>query len=334
MKHFYKRKGDGRYYVQWKSSDGKWRNRSLGKNEQVAKAKYKELRFKDLDSIFLDTNKKNGTLFSSIAEDYLSYSKANKSPRTVEDDQRAIKLWLQVIGDKHIDTIRITDIMEFANYRKTVDNVNKATLRINLSCLRAMFNWARRMEKTTNYPFKHYKMEIGERRLDYLSKEELNKLIDISPEPWKTFFIILAITGWRTGEFVNLEWDNVMEDKIILNGKTGRRLFPIIDKVGLKILPFKLTHLLEQLKVKSETGYIFELNGRHPTYSWLKDNFSIYAKQINLKYSLYTLRHTFATRLILAGVNIVAVSKLMGHTSLQTTQIYEHLAVNNIENLL
>lgn len=322
------------FYIQWKDSDGKWRARSLGKDEKIAKARYKKIRFKDLDKIFLGKIKKDGSLFSTIAEEFLEYAEAEKSPRTIEDYQRAIKLWLDIVGDKAMDEVKIADIMYFDHYRKTNDMVNKATLRINLSAIRAIFNWAGKMQRTTNYPFQHYKIEAGDRRGEYMSKDDLKYLINITPEPWKTYFIILAITGWRPSEFCNLKWNNIKDDVIILNGKSGKREFPIIDKVGLKILPYKLSKLIKKCRKVAETEYFFEINGRHPGYSWLKETFAKYAKQINPKYSLYTLRHSFATQLLLASVNTLAVSKLLGHQSLGTTMIYEHVGVNNIEKLL
>jgi integrase len=164
--------------------------------------------------------------------------------------------------------------------------------------------------------------------------EELFELIENTPEPWKKYFIILSITGWRPGEFCNLKWSDINDNKIILRGKSGEREYPIIDKVGLHILPYELSSLINECRKEAQTEYFYEINHRHPTYAWLKETFAKYVKNINEKYSLYTLRHTFATQLLLAGVNILAVQKLMGHSSIQTTQIYEHIDVTNVEMLL
>ena len=262
MPNMYKT-NEGSHYIQWKDGSGKWRARSLGKDRIQAKTKFKELRFKDLDSAFSIHHDLNPTSFFSLSKKYLEYSRSNKKPRTTKDDEHAINLWIKIFGDMNLDNIKISHIDQFANHRLQVDKVNKSTLKINLSALRAMFNWARRMEITNNYPFKNFKISGGERRMDYMSKHELRRLIKITPEPWKTYFIILAITGWRPGEFHSLTWDKINKDNIILYGKTGRRIFPITDKLGIKILPYKLTSMINKYRKHAETDYLFEINRKH-----------------------------------------------------------------------
>ena len=49
---------------------------------------------------------------------------------------------------------------------------------------------------------------------------------------------------------------------------------------------------------------------------------------------IHTLRHTFASRLVMKGVDLPTVQKLMGHSDIQTTMIYSHLAQDHLSDAI
>ena len=57
-------------------------------------------------------------------------------------------------------------------------------------------------------------------------------------------------------------------------------------------------------------------------------------KKVGLRGSLHTLRHTFASHLVQNGVDLYTVSKLLGHSSINTTEIYAHLSPNSFKSAL
>lgn len=67
---------------------------------------------------------------------------------------------------------------------------------------------------------------------------------------------------------------------------------------------------------------------------WIVHNFKKYVLKANInpKLHFHSLRHTFASWLVQAGVSIYKVSKLLGHSDVKTTEIYSHLRIEDLRN--
>ena len=80
--------------------------------------------------------------------------------------------------------------------------------------------------------------------------------------------------------------------------------------------------------------YIFRRNSFQYTREFISRNFkaAVIRASLNGKYHFHTLRHTFASWLVQAGVSIYEASKLLGHSDIKTTEIYAHLQENNLSD--
>ncbi len=323
------------YYLQFKYN-GSWISKSLKvKTKSEAKQKTRELLLVDLREYFGLEREKDNTLRTLLGE-YLKYSEINKSERTQKDDREVTKRFYKYLGNMDINSIQAAEIQGYINHRKAKSGIGQSRTRIELSVIRAMFNYGRKIGLVHHYPFEFITVGSSKRRIEYLDKGQINKFLNAVCDPVdKDYFTVLLMTGWRCGEFYNLKNENINENHVVLNGKQGKRIYPLLEKAYTKILPIDLKSLIQRLK-ENGNDYFYTINNSHPSDSYLPHKFKKFVEAANLpsNYSPYTLRHTFATQLLLAGVNILAVSKLMGHSSIQTTQIYEHIAVGNIEALL
>ncbi|NIS15703.1 MAG: tyrosine-type recombinase/integrase [Aliifodinibius sp.] len=139
----------------------------------------------------------------------------------------------------------------------------------------------------------------------------------------------------RKGELENLEWSDIdlkrrkisIRAKEFWHPKTGEREIPINDQL------FELLSRLRKKKPRSrETDFVFIDRDGSQLKTKLREAMIKVAKKAGIENltTLHALRHTFASHLIMNGVDLPTVQKLMGHTDIQVTMIYAHLAQDHL----
>jgi integrase len=169
---------------------------------------------------------------------------------------------------------------------------------------------------------------------DYFSDEQLELIWkDIDPH-WREALQFICYTGLRKGELINLQPENVnlskgqetitIESRDDWETKTGKfRIVPLT--------PNAVTIIKNQLSKNTE--YVFtdkKGNKIHPDriYHSLKITLS----RLGLHGDVHKCRHTFASNLVMKGVDLFTVGQLLGHTDIKTTQIYTHLAPQHLKD--
>jgi len=159
------------------------------------------------------------------------------------------------------------------------------------------------------------------RRLRYLTKEKIERLVAVSRRHLKPIIILAVNTGMRRGEIFDLQWNHVdLKNRIIevADPKNGDpRFVPINDT---------LMDALQQLPRRIDTPYVFPgKNGGRLTD--IKKPFLNTRKRAGLDdVRFHDLRHTFASHLVMAGVDLTTVKELLGHKSTKMTERYSHLS--------
>ena len=138
--------------------------------------------------------------------------------------------------------------------------------------------------------------------------------------------ILLSInTGLRQGELFNLNWDmvNLLEASLILSGgitkSSSSRYLPLNDEAN---------HIMRQLYKKSEIkeGLVFPSKNNQP-FNNVKRSWSSVLEKANItQFRWHDLRHHFASKLVMAGVDLNTVRELLGHSDIKMTLRYAHLA--------
>jgi integrase/recombinase XerD len=142
--------------------------------------------------------------------------------------------------------------------------------------------------------------------------------------------VTALLTGLRLSELLSLQWNDIdFTSKVILVRNTvtfttktrKNRIVPMSDE---------LYRLLKERKeaIRFECEVVFHnKNGGELLYTSVSQKFKKYIRRagLNDKLHFHSLRHSFATALVSAGVSLYAVQKLLGHTTIRTTEIYSHL---------
>ncbi len=206
---------------------------------------------------------------------------------------------------------------------------NKRSLNRKLSAINSFFEFAYKRDMI-NEKFKIKQAKIPKSLPKYLQKDEiLNSVSAINLESsWfelrdKALILFLYATGLRISEALNVKLNDIEDGWVRVEMAKGekQRLVPIAD-VALDAIK----EYLHKRPCNSE--YLF-VNKNCEKLSRISA-FNITKKYLNV--SPHVLRHSFATSLVLGGADLRVVQELLGHASLNTTQIYTHIQKENLKD--
>lgn len=155
-----------------------------------------------------------------------------------------------------------------------------------------------------------------------LTKEEVKRLIECAgSEKSRQIIKLLYSSGLRVSELVKLKWADLETEQKIAWVRSGKG-----SKDRMVILSESIVKSFEHLRKESE--YIFSgKNGPLSTRNIQKlVHTAAKIAKINKQVTPHTLRHSFATHLLDSGTDIRLIQELLGHSNLQTTQIYTHIS--------
>jgi integrase/recombinase XerD len=161
-----------------------------------------------------------------------------------------------------------------------------------------------------------------------LSKEEVKFLISNSVnEKHRLIIKLLYSSGLRLQELINLKREDILPERKLIYVKQGKGKK---DRVTLLSDKFAQEIFIYICKTEFKTKYLFE--GRKGKYSQksIQELLKKASFKLNRKITPHMLRHSFATHLLEAGTDIRYIQKLLGHSNLETTQIYTKVANSDL----
>ncbi len=289
--------------------------------EEALLALQEEVR-REFDAEYRAERERKKVLFSSLAATYLEdYAKSNK--KSWRDDQYRIDASLKpFFGEQQIDQITPLDIEKYRSDRLRT-GVTKSTVNREMTILKKMFNLAIDWNLTDRNPAAKVRLfsEKDTQKERILKPEEEERLLAACPDHLKPIVVVALHTGMRRGEILGLTWKQVdLNSGLIrvVKTKSGKdRLIPINDV---------LRREFEALRAaEGPVGLVFANPRTRLPFTEVKKSFKsacVAAEITGLRF--HDLRHTFATRLIEAGADIITLKELLGHFSVRVTQRYTH----------
>ncbi|MDA2919074.1 tyrosine-type recombinase/integrase [Desulfobacterota bacterium AH_259_B03_O07] len=268
------------------------------------------------------------------AERYLEYTRTNKAVSSYERERKIldhIKRFFSNLPLTKMDTQKI----ESYKTKRVANGLKPRTVNKELSVLRFMLRKAVEWNYLSENPYRGIKMlKPAHEPVRFLSVQEIDKLISNASVHLKPILVVLRNTGMRTHELLNLRFSDIdYERRIILirSHKTNNfRAIPLNEECykTLVRLQDKFPHPnTERIisRAEHQRNYVFcKLDGSK--LEKITNSFNKACKKAGIKASPHTLRHSFASHLVMNGVDLVSVKELLGHTQISTTMIYAHLS--------
>lgn len=284
--------------------------------------------------------------FQSAAEHFIAWCEIEHraKPNTIRSYTRSAKTLASYFGNTRLDQISVSDVEGYKRWRssqttkpriavkgphdrakkETGKPLSAATINRELATLKVLFNYYIRADLLEINPVSRVKLlrEMS-LQLRVVSREEEAKYLMAASQPLRDFAAVMIDTGMRNDEVSRLDRRNVDLQAgylLVPEGKTkaAKRRIPLTQRVQ-RILAARVNRATGNLIfVNSDSGSpITTLKTAHAG--------ALRRSQV-AHFRLYDLRHTFATRFLEAGGDLITLQALLGHASIHMVTRYAHPA--------
>ncbi|HMR72566.1 MAG TPA: tyrosine-type recombinase/integrase [Candidatus Saccharibacteria bacterium] len=276
-----------------------------------------------------------------------------RSQRTAETYHLYLERLIEYGGDITVDKITAEYIRKYRLWLNRYENSNgdmlsKITQSYHLIALRSFLTYCSRREIETLTPEKIELPRVSRKQVSFLDAEEVERLIQaididtLSGLRDRAIVELLFSSGLRVSELCNLNRDhiNLTRGEFMVRGK-GQKDRPVfvspeatewlakyIETRTDSAVPLFIRY--SGFKTGDEKGESFRLSPRS-----VQRVVSQYAKLagITKHVSPHTLRHSFATDLLMNGADLRSVQSLLGHSNISTTQVYTHVTDQHLKEV-
>ena len=321
--------GDVTYYIryQFQGTDIKERvgRKSRGFTREMAREALKS-RLGDIARGQFNLEKTRKPVpFSKLVERYREFASGYK--RGWETEKYIVEEFASLFGDTPLAQITTWQIEKWK--AEGGKRLNPVTVNRRLTVIKHMLKQAVEWDLVKSNPATSVKrFAVNSERTRFLTQHEIQTLLETCEKqitsPWLLPLVTLALnTGMRQGELLRLKWENVDLERgsiTIIQSKTLRRKTIAINEPAREALNWLQENRYGELLLMWPWG---DPIGKVTVYDAFKKACSTAGIT---DFRFHDLRHTFASHLVMAGVDLVTVKELLGHKTINMTNRYTHLA--------
>ncbi len=257
--------------------------------------------------------------------------------------------WLESLQINELEAITPKNIVDYQSFIKTQkntrtkENLVKETIYSRLRNIQNYFGYALEIGKLKTNPassFKFYTQKEQTERIIFTQNQIQELYKNCENEQEKMILNIGYGCGLRVGEMVKLNKKDIdlQENRLIVeSGKNNkRRIVPITNQIVIELKLF----LKENKEIKPIFLNIENRRMQSGSFNLIlkklidKTNFGKRFKQAELnKIGMHTLRHSIATHLLENGMKLEQVQTFLGHSNLETTEVYTHISTEQLKIL-
>jgi integrase len=245
----------------------------------------------------------------------------------------SLRQFSHVLGNKTLRAVTPYDIELFKSVR--LKEASPVTVGISFRTVKAAFAKAVRLGMLMKSPFDGIRnVEIPEMEPVFLSSDEFKRLVVCIEEPQLKAIVVFAVcTSMRLGEILSLKWvDNVDLERGYIHLK-NRPDFTVKAK-RRRSVPLNATAVTILGNLERKSDYVFcNPKGGQLLGNFVSKKFKACARKAGLPEAIHfhSLRHTGASWLIQQEVPIVFVQRILGHSTVRTTEIYAHATGEHLQ---
>lgn len=294
-------------------------------------------------------------LLSEMIDDYLEHMEIeqNRSLKTIQNYRHYLTRLVDFTGDVEIEKITPDVIRKWRLWlnrlgTNTSDELQKSTQNYHLIALRSFLKYCAKRDIEATNSEKIELARVKRKEVTFLNNEEMTRLLgqpDISTLAGLRDRAILELfycSGLRVSELAKLNRDhiNLKHREFTVRGK-GQKDRPVFVSEEAAEWVIKYLEMRKDSspalfarigghKKVDQTGNFLRLTPR--SIQRMVANYALHAG-ITKHVSPHTLRHSYATDLLMNGADLRSVQAMLGHSNISTTQIYTHVTDPHLKNI-